>query len=191
MVLYPAWATAIGYGACAVFAVIAGPAPAPRISMRKVTAGLVIVILLASMALTAWQRDYAGEQERLGFGQRWGSNASRQAADTLNGLVQPGQRVLITPFWYWGDDPILTPCPIFSYYLNDMPVLLQSFHLTPDKFVETVRRNRIHWALLAPPPVSGEAALLNPLITTYGLKPRVLSGCVVFQTDGLWEAAAR
>jgi hypothetical protein len=190
MVLYPAWATAIGYSAGALYTVIAGSPPALARQGRRLAAGLAVAAILAALVFTAWRRDYDVEQERLGFGQRWGSTASRQAAATLNDLVSPGQRVLITPFWYWGDDPIPTPCPIFSYYLKDMPVLLKSFHMTPDEFVDTVRSNRIHWALLSPPPVTGEAGLLNPLIHTHGLQPRVLSGCVVFRTDGLWETAS-
>lgn len=191
MVLYPAWATAIGFCAHALFTSIAGEAPVPAGRGRRFMARGVAAVIGILLALTAWQQNYADEQERLGFGQRWGSAASRQAAETLNRLAGHGQRVLITPFWYWGDDPILTPCPIFSYYLNGMPVLLKSFHMTPDEFVGTVRSNRIHWAMLSPPPGIGESGLLNPLISAHGLKPHALSGCVVFQTESLWQPAAQ
>ena len=95
--------------------------------------------------------------------------------------------MLITPFWFWGDDPIPSPCPIFAHYLNDMPVLLQSFHMTPDAFVATVRTNRIAWALLSPPPGTGETTLLGPLVRKYGLTPRNVTGAVIFKTEDLWK----
>ncbi len=184
MVLYPAWATLIGL---AVHALLQVAGRRIRAVFRPVACAMIAAVALGALFAAAWSRDYSSEQARLGFGQQWGASVSRQTAGLLNRLVEPGQRVLITPFYYWGDDPILTPCPIFSYYLKPMPVLLASFHITPEAFVQTVRANRIDWAMLAPPPGTGETSLLQPLIQTHGLVPRVLPGAVVFSTSELWR----
>ena len=45
--------------------------------------------------------------------------------------------------------------------------------------------------LLSPPPGVGETALLEPLVKTYGLTPRGMTGAVVFNTEKLWHGDAR
>ena len=184
MALYPAWAAAAAMALETLWTALRHRCPS------RSAAAIATAVIAAALLFTAARRDHATAQQQMGFGQWWGSQASREAALALNRAVRPGEHVLITPFYYWGDDPVLMPCPIFTYYLNDTPVLLASARLTPAQLVELVRRNRIEWALLSPPPVTGEAGLLNPLIATYGLRPEPLPGAILFRTAGLWEQPA-
>lgn len=131
--------------------------------------------------------DYALNQDRLGFGQKWGAQSSREAAEAVNSRIRPGERLLITRFAYWGTDEIRMPCPVFAYYLKNVPVFLESFRSSPAQLVDSIRRNRIAWALLSPPRDKAGEELVLAMIQQYGLKPVALQGAVLFNTSSLWS----
>jgi len=186
--LYPALATIEALCIVALSTLIANccraVAPLSRTSFRLRT--VVSVLAVLAMAVLA-DHDYASRQKDIGFGQWWGADASRQSAETINRLASPHHRLLITRFAYWGEDDTRMPCPVFAYYLKNIPVKLESFRIAPVELIATVRTNKIDWALLSPPPASGVTNLLNPLIRDYGLSPIVLKGSVLFRTTQLWQ----
>jgi 4-amino-4-deoxy-L-arabinose transferase-like glycosyltransferase len=182
--LYPAIATVQAFGVSTV----ADTAPG-RIhsnSLRKVFVAAICALSLVSIGLTS-NYDFALNQERLGFGQQWGAMASREAAVAVNSRIKEGERLLITRFAYWGTDEIRMPCPVFAYYLRNVPVFLESFRSTPAQMVDSIRRNRIGWALLSPPHDEEGRELLRALVRQYGLVPIPLQGAVLFKTSSLWE----
>ncbi len=142
----------------------------------------VAPVLLAMIALDfIIKTDYEKFMQRQDYGTWRGANASRAAALELKSRLRPGQRVLVTPMWYWTDVQ-QGICPIFTCYLGN-PFSPEILHLvygpttmTAEKFVKTVREKNIAWAMLAPPPGDGEKQLLQPLIRAYHLKPIIPDG---------------
>lgn len=178
---FPAWATMAGLG-LATLIELCGRLPRHAALGRRVgyVAGAACGMWLL---LTAMGRHHEGEQKRLGWGWWWGADASRQAAEALNRATTPDDRVLLSSFYYWGDDPVPTPCPIFAYYFRkDVPILVRSFRMTPDEAAATVREYQLTWALLSPDPARDGNAFLTAFITGNGLSAAVLPGAVLVNT---------
>ena len=113
---------------------------------------------------------------------------SHEAAQALNERVVEGQNVLITSMYYNGDT-IRVPCPIFVHYLKDMPVLVRHYaDVRADNFVDTVRANRIDWAMISPEPGPAADALIQVLRDRHGLVPHVCAGALIYRTTTLRES---
>ncbi|MBN1268551.1 MAG: glycosyltransferase family 39 protein [Kiritimatiellae bacterium] len=115
-----------------------------------------------------------------------GAQMSRDIARELNRHAEEGQVALITPMFYWGSVGDV-PCPVFTYYLEDMPVVVRRRDIPLEAFVEAVRENRVTWAMVSPDPGEGEEALVYPLMRRYGLRPLWTRGALIFRTDALWR----
>lgn len=188
MTLYPALATleALGlYGAWTLLAAASarvgwGP------SVARVLAVAGLLALSARSAIHFRRTTYEDLLRAQDPGWAWGARASRQAAQTLNALAGAGQRALITPAYYWHDQNLL-PDAVFVYYLEDIPVVVRPFTITPDELVETVRKYRLDWAVVSPEPGEGERRLAVPLFQKFGLRPIVLEGAYLFKTTSLYS----
>jgi 4-amino-4-deoxy-L-arabinose transferase-like glycosyltransferase len=178
---YPAWATVAGIGLVALIDLFRLAWPG---GVRgNLIGSLAGAACCASLLITALGRPHADEQKKLGIGWWWGSDASRQAAEAVNRVTTDKDRLLLTSFYYWGDDPVPTPCPIFAYYFRkDVPTLVQSFLLTPDKAAQLVRDHRLTWALFSPDPRKGGNEFLSAFIKTNSLTATILPGAVLVDT---------
>jgi len=149
---------------------------------------LVLGVLFGNLILHAAGADYddlLGQQD-VGA---WGAAASREAALAMNRVVQKDQRAIITPTYYWQDENRV-PDPIFVYYLDPMPVLVLPMTVHADELVRAVRRYQIDWAMLSPDPRDAPETLAIPLHRTYGLRPMVLRGSLIYRTSSLYGGAA-
>lgn len=115
------------------------------------------------------------------------SYSSRQAAETLNRCVKPGEAALITTMHYYGAN-IRSPCPIFVIHLRDMPVLVRQHDVSAGQFVADVRKYRIDWAMVSPAPGEELRRLAGPLIREHGLRPLKLRDALIFRTTPLHAA---
>jgi hypothetical protein len=148
-------------------------------------AALALAVVVYSVA-GAWGRDYERTLYEQDGGIWWGAAASRQAAVTLNGVVKKDQKVLITPMSYWQYRD-KEPCPVFTYYLKDVPVLVRPFDLSAQELVEAVREYRLDWAMVSPEGPAARSALIQPLVRDFGLTPLFLNGACVFKTDSMYK----
>lgn len=143
--------------------------------------GLLSFAALAVLAAALVRFDYARFMQRQDLGMWRGSNASRSAAAVLARLAVPGQRILVTPMWYWTEEQAAT-CPIFLCYLDSLgrhaglELFAAANSIAAPEFVEIVRAHRIDFALVAPPPGDGERRLLRPLVDEFHLAPIVPDG---------------
>lgn len=176
MTLLPAWATLTALGLDLV------SMHAPYRSVR-VAVGVAFAVALS---VPLWGRDYEVTMETMEPGMWWASSASREAAETLNRVTRDGEQALITPMHYY-DASFTVPCPIFVAYLKPLPVLVRANTLPAEQLVKDARELRLAWAMVSPPPESGEQALLWPLMRQYGLRPLWLRGACVFRTRDLWS----
>ena len=151
-------------------------------------AAVAVAVILYSTA-AVWGRDYDRTLYEQDGGIWWGAAASRQAAATINAVARNDQKVLITPMSYWQYRD-KDPCPIFTYYLKDIPVLVRPYDLSAQDVVDAVRKYRIDWAMVSPEGPAAREALLQPLIRDYGLSPVLLQGVCVFKTDSIYKSDA-
>jgi 4-amino-4-deoxy-L-arabinose transferase-like glycosyltransferase len=185
--LYPALATLQAVGADRVFVRVASAASLPPGWSRAVAVALAAGIVSWSTA-AVWGRSYESLFAREEPNLYWGSAASRRAAETLNGVVRDRERVLITPMNYWtGADPI--PCPIFTCYLKDLPVLVRPRDLSFEEFVRAVREYRIDWAMISPETGAGGDSLVGRIGQNQDLRVLALDGAWIVRTTALQEAA--
>jgi hypothetical protein len=182
---YPAMATLQGLALVSLLRALPRWLPErPRLAWllgAAVTAATVIVFL--SPRLADSYEALAARQER---NLLTGSQTSALAARVMNTLVQDDDRVLLTPMHYWHLKEVV-PCPIFAYYFRPVQVVVRPFDLTYAEFADTVRKYRIHWAMLSPPPDPGVRELLNPIVQRLGLRPVFNAGVCVFHTTPLWQ----
>ncbi|MEI6148668.1 MAG: glycosyltransferase family 39 protein, partial [bacterium] len=178
---YPAWATLAGVGL--VMLVDRFRQAGPRRVRGNLIGGLVGAACGAALLITALGRHHEDEQKGLGPGWWWGSNASRLSAEAVNRVTTANDRLLLTSFYYWGDDPIPIPCPIFAYYFRkDVSTLVRSFQIAPEETASLVREHRLTWALLSPDPAKGGNETLRAFIRTNGLEGTILPGAVLIDT---------
>lgn len=178
-ILYPAIATLIAIGACALWSWAT-----ERLTLgRGPLAFLATIVLAASTAMPVVFSDYESNMELREPGMWDASFSSKQAADALNARVADGQRALITPMHYYGPE-VTYPCPIFAAYLKDMPLIIRPNTLTESQFIEAVRDSQISWAMVSPPPQSS-AQLLGPLYRGHKLRLYVFRNTVVINTNPL------
>ena len=142
--------------------------------------------VISQLTSAVWSRDYERYLFMQDAGIWWGATASRQAAVMMNGLVKDGQKSLITPLSYWqyGDQE---PCPIFAYYLKEMPVIVRPYTMPAADFVSAVKKYKIDWAMVSPEGRAGQKALLDPLVRQYPLRPIFLRGACILQTDSIYK----
>jgi 4-amino-4-deoxy-L-arabinose transferase-like glycosyltransferase len=152
-----------------------------------IAAALAVVSRLTS---EVWSRDYERYLFLQDGGIWWGAAASRQAAVLMNGLVQDGQKALITPMSYWQYRD-KEPCPIFAYYLKDTPVIVRPYDVPAEDFVGVVKKYKIDWAMVSPEGQAGQKALLDPLARQYRLRPVFLRGACIFKTDSIYKEDVR
>lgn len=184
--LYPVFAALEGAGLQALMAAVRSRVPAKRAFLGKATMttlGLAAVLYSVS---GVWGRDYERTLFEQDGGIWWGAEASHEAAVMVKGLAKEDQRVLITPmsFWEFRDKE---PCPIFVYYLGDVPVLVRPFNLSAQEFVDAVKKYQIDWAMVSPEGPAAAQALLEPLKRDYGLRPVYLRGACVLKTDSIYK----
>lgn len=188
--LYPAFAGLLGVGADGVVRALRRTfqrVPALGARGPVLLAGALAALLAWGFVWNAWGRDYDTELRKREEPLWWGASASREAALTLNRLVQDGQKVLITPMHYWlGEKPI--PCAIFTCYLKDMPVAVRPYDLTADDFVAAVKEYGLDWAMVSPDPAVAEEQLFEPLRKRYRLEPLRLQGTCVYRTERIHRA---
>lgn len=156
----------------------------PRWIARAVALSVIVV-----STSSVWGRDYERYLYAQDGGIWWGAAASRQAAERINGSVKDGQKALITPMSYWQYRD-KEPCPIFVYYLKDIPVLVRPYDLSAQELVEAVREYQLDWAMVSPEGSVARAALLEPLIRDCGVLPVFLQGTCIFRTDSIYKKEA-
>jgi 4-amino-4-deoxy-L-arabinose transferase-like glycosyltransferase len=178
---YPAWATVAGLGLVALIDLCRRARPSGI--QGNILGSVAGAGCCAMLLVTALGQHHEDEQKRLGFGWWWGSDASRQAAEAINRVTTDKDRLLLTSFYYWGDDPVPTPCPIFAYYFRkDVPTLVRSFRLKPEEAANLVREHQLTWALFSPVPGKDGNEFLGSFIKTNGLKATLLPGAVLVDT---------
>lgn len=186
MTFYPALATLQAVAVCWVISLVrerfkgaAGLALAAAISLAVVGSAL----------RQAEDRSYDAAMRRQYYWMWWGSYNSREAALRLNGLVQEGQRVLITPMSYWANSN-RRPCAIFVWYLKPMPLVIRRYDTPVKGLVEAICEHKLDWIMISPIPGIGEKAVIEPLMRQYGLRPILLRGSCIFKTDSIYKAQA-
>lgn len=193
IVLYPVFAALQGVGMQGLLTVV--KSRLDRLSAKWTWMGrmwprwaVVAIALVGASYLIAgvWGRDYERTLYAQDGGIWWGAQASRQAAMRVNGVVTNGQKVLITPMSYWQYRD-KEPCPIFVYYLNDIPVLVRPYDVSASELVAAVREYRLDWAMVSPEGVAGLRTLLQPLVRDYGVSPMFLQGACIFKTDSIYK----
>ncbi|MFH0909348.1 MAG: glycosyltransferase family 39 protein [bacterium] len=185
----PAFATLQAGGLCALWRGVSA-----RLETRT-GAGILLSACLA-LALTgaAWlARDYDRMLLKLVPEQQHGAVMSRRIAETMNGLVNPGDSVLITSFHYWTGLPPGQPCAVFTYYFSksrDVDVLIRPHTARGQDLADDVIRYEIDWAILSPPQGDPERDVFGCFAGTYGLLPIQLDGAWIFDTRSLRRGAA-
>ena len=158
-----------------------------RISLPSswIATAVALAVVIPSVA-HVWGLDYEKMLYAQDGGIWWGAHASRQAAERMNGVVRSGQKVLITPMSYWQYRD-KEPCPIFIYYLKDMPLLVRPTGLSASELVDAVKKYQLDWAMVSPEGATGAAVLLRPLVRDYGLSPLFLPGACILKTDSIYR----
>lgn len=191
--LYPVFAALQGVGIQALLTVV--QSRLDRLSTKRAWMGPVCpkcAVVAIALAVASYSvagvlgRDYERTLYAQDGGIWWGAQASRQAAMMVNGVARAGQKVLITPMSYWQYRD-KEPCPIFVYYLNDIPVLVRPYNLSAQDLVDAVREYHLDWAMVSPEGVAGLRALLQPLVRDYGVSPMFLQGACIFKTDSIYK----
>lgn len=155
----------------------------PRVIPGAVAAAFIIPIVMGG-----WGADYEKYLQKQYYWMWWGADNSRAAAQVMNRVVKTGERVLITPMFYWACQPP-KPCAIFVYYLKPMPAILRRFDTPFDSLIADIRKHRIDWIMISPPPGIGESAMIQPMMRKYGLNPLLLRGACIFKTDRIYKTA--
>ena len=150
-----------------------------------ITASVALAVVIPSVA-HVWGLDYEKTLYAQDGGIWWGAHASRQAAEMMNRVVESGQKVLITPMSYWQYRD-KEPCPIFIYYLKDMPLLVRPTSLSASELVDVVKKHQLDWAMVSPEGTVEGAVLLRPLVRNYGLSPLFLQGACILKTDSIYK----
>lgn len=182
--LFPALAALQGIGA---YAALQGMMNLRRAFVPVAAIGLALAVFFVAQA---WGRDYEQSMREQDEPIWWGCTASRQAAVELRSCMTEGQKALITPMHYW-DARDVDPCPIFVYYLGDLPVLVRPYGLTADELVDAVKTYRLDWAMVSPMPGDGEKKLIEPLAKKYKIEPAVLKGAFILKTDSIYRGKRR
>ena len=155
----------------------------PRVISGAAAAAFVIQIVMGN-----WGTDYEKYLQKQYYWMWLGADYSREAAQMMNRVVKSDERVLITPMYYW-DRPRPEPCAVFVYYLNPVPVILRRVDTPLDALVADIRKHRIDWIMISPPPGIGEKTLIEPIMRQYGLNPLLLRGGCIMKTDRIYKAA--
>jgi hypothetical protein len=183
--LFAAWATLAALALASLAAVTARmlkPATA-----RPLTA-IAAAVLLATIAHTTLSRSHEMEQQELGLDFWPSANRSRNLAERMNRDVADGERALVTTFHYLGEAFHKFPCPVFTYYLKDIPVLLRTYHLDGDTALNLIREHRLDWALLSPMPGDEEKRLVLPIVRQPAVTWTILDGAYLIRTKPIYEA---
>jgi len=133
-----------------------------------------------------WGRDYEVTMGGYDKNLLWGASSSRNTARMMNRLVRANEKALMTPMHYWSDQN-LAPCPIFVYYLKDIPVVVRPFTMTPEDFERYVMTYELDWAMLSPEPGVGEKALIEPIIRKHHINPLLMKGACIFHTTSIYK----
>ena len=140
------------------------------------------------IVIGGWGADYEAYFRKQAYWTWWGANNSRNAALMMNRVVKSGERILITPMYYW-DRPHPEPCAVFVYYLNPMSVILRRIDTPVDALIAAIREHQIDWIMISPVPGVGEKAVIEPIMQQFGLNPILLTGACIFKTDRIYKEA--
>jgi 4-amino-4-deoxy-L-arabinose transferase-like glycosyltransferase len=184
MTFYPALATLQGV---AVWWAVSIISTRLRGSVRTLVAAALSLAVAGASLHQAADRSYESVMRRQYYWMWWGSYNSREAAIRMNGLVQDGQRVLITPMSYWASGN-RRPCAIFVSYLKPMQLVIRKFDTPMEGFVEAIREHKLDWIMISPMPGVGEKAVIEPMMQRYGLRPILLRGACIFKTDSIYKS---
>ena len=179
--LLPAFATLAAVGAWGVLRT--------RTDRGRRPAQVLAAVVIGGLALVpVIGRDYEGAWQRQAP-QLWqGANMSREAAQKMNQLVSGGERALITPMYYWRGLRE-QPCPIFTYYLKDMPVLVRRADIPLEPLVDLVKKYKLDWIMLSPDPEIGYRSVIEPLMKQYKVPAIFLEGACILKVGGIREMA--
>ena len=194
-ILYPLFAVPQGLGVYAILRLLENgirnfASRLPRLVSvwPRVISGAMVVAFVIPIVMGGWGADYEKYLQKQYYWMWWGADTSRAAARMMNRVVKNGERVLITPMFYWDRLPP-KPCAIFVYYLKPMPAILRRFDTPFDSLIADIRKYQIDWIMISPPPGIGENALIRPMMRKYGLNPLLLRGACIFKTDRIYKEA--
>ena len=152
----------------------------------RVISGAAAAAWVMHIVVGGWSADYEGYLRKQHYWMWWGANNSRDAAWMMNRVVRRGERVLITPMYYWVR-PRPEPCAIFVYYLNPMPIILRRVNTPLDSLIADIRKHQIDWIMISQCPGVGEKTLIRSFGQRYGLNPIALRGACIFKTDSIYN----
>jgi 4-amino-4-deoxy-L-arabinose transferase-like glycosyltransferase len=185
--LYPALATLQGIGAAWVVA-----AAERRAARLGRTVGVSLTVLLLGIVLVAgvpWGGDYEDAFRAQDESLWHGSTVSRSTAFMMNRLVKDSERALITPMYYWmSREP--NPCPVFTYYLKDMPVLVRPTDTPLEQLLALIRQYRLDWMMFSPDPEIGFPAVIEPMMKRYKTPVILLEGASILNVSGIHQQSA-
>lgn len=179
--LLPAWATVIGI---AITAVEGRPgATTPMHRTRLVLACLCMVLIAAA----TWRPDYETQLRQLVPGQWRGATQSREIANKLDEIAQPGDRILMTSFYYWEGLTPAAPCAVFTYYsktATSCEFLMRDYRAPASNLLTDVFQNHINIAVLSPVPGRPEHELFEVFSPIFD-RVTPCQGAFIFSTTPL------
>jgi len=188
MGLFPAWAT---LQAVAAAAALSACRRVPGTS-RRLCLGLLPALLVVLFLCRVHGRDYETVLRAVDKGQWRGAASSREAARETLRRMNGGDRALVTSFHYWRGLPPGHPCPVFASYFGAGHEVLLRPHTRPfQALVRDIRTHRLDWALVSPEPGPAADAVVTGFSRTFGIRPVVLRGALLFHTAPLYGNAGK
>jgi 4-amino-4-deoxy-L-arabinose transferase-like glycosyltransferase len=186
--LLPAWATLAAVAAAAMMRSL----PVAETSRLRPAITALFIAAVATVTLGLSRRDYESALRRFVEAQWRGAANSREAAGAVNAVVNDGDRMLLTSFYYWKGLPEGLPDPVFTYYVVKKPVyLVRSHKLSFAQLLSEVRQHRLDWALISPEP-ENSASIIKGLQQRLGLIPaKATTGALLYRTSVIYESAAQ
>ncbi|MEW6219379.1 MAG: hypothetical protein AB1634_07565 [Thermodesulfobacteriota bacterium] len=185
MVLVPWLAVLAGAGGLTLASTLSRLLPG-RMPPRQVLAPLLVAVALGP-PLLGFQ--YDRQLRALSPGQWALTEAGYAMAGAINTEVKDGETLLLMPMTFRSGADLLDP--ILFWRLQVRPRIIQGQGInTEEELLSVLRRNQVHWLLLAPKPGSPQEAMLRALLARVGPQGRVFSRGVLLRVTDLWQEEA-